>query len=207
MRSRRLLLGGILPAAVLVLAGCGSSATAAPTATAAATPAPGAASNNPQPSVVLPSFALPSFALPSGLLGGNTTGVDPSTVLTPDVASSIIGGTATLLPGGINAGPLSSLSYTNATGDDVTILIETLPGVIQQAMVQAALAQAGANGELTPITGLGDTAGKNVGDHNATIGFAKGGTIVILTATSAASAGTDIETKLESLAQQIAGKL
>jgi hypothetical protein len=196
VRSRRLLLGGILPAAILVIAGCSSTATAAP----GSSTAPGA-SNAPAASNGLP------FGLPSGLFGGNTTGLDPSTVLTPDVAGSIIGGTATLTPGSISTGPISILSYSNASSDDVTILIETLPGGIQQTIMQAALAQAGASGELTPITGLGDTAGKNVGDHDATIGFAKGDTIVILTATSAASAGTDIDAKLEALAQQIAGKL
>ncbi len=198
MPSRRLLLGGILPAAVLVLAACGSSATAAPTSTPATTPAPGAASNNPLPSSLL-------GLLPSGLLGGSS--VDPKTFLTADVASSIIGGTATLTPGSVNTGPLGIVSYTNANGDDVSIFIETLPGAFTQSVMQAALAQAGAAGDLTPITGLGDTAGKNVGDHNATIGFAKGSTLVILEATSDASAGTDLDAKLESLAQQIAGKL
>lgn len=198
MRSRRLLLGGILPAALLIVAGCSSSATSAPAASSAAgaSSAPGA------------SNAVPTFSLPSGLGGlGAGTGLDGSTVLTPDVAGSIIGGAATLVPGSLNAGPISITSYTNATGDVVTILIETLPGGFQQTVLQAALAQAGAAGNLQPVSGIGDTGGKIVGDHDATLAFAKGGTIVVLTATSAASAGTDLETKLETVAQTVLGKI
>jgi hypothetical protein len=194
MRSRRLLLGGILPAALLAIAGCSSSATAAP-----------AGSTGPAAGSGVPTFSIPSFSLPSGLGAG--TGLDASTVLTPDVAASIIGGTATVAPGSITTGPLSILSYTNASGDEVTMLVETLPGGVQQAILQAALAQAGAAGDLQPVSGLGDTGGKIVGANDATVAFAKNNTIVVLTATSSASAGTDLDTKLEALAQTVLGKL
>ena len=196
MRSRRLLLGGILPAALLAIAGCSSSATAAPTA---------GASTGPAASSGVPTLSIPSFSLPSGLGAG--TGLDASTVLTPDVAASIIGGTATVAPGSITTGPLSILSYTNASGDEVTMLVETLAGGVQQTILQAALAQAGAAGDLQPVSGLGDTGGKIVGDHDATLAFAKNNTIVVITATSSASAGTDLDTKLEALAQTVLGKL
>jgi len=202
VHSRRLLLGGILPTAVLVFAGCSSSATAAPTATPAATPAPGAASNNP-----LPSFVLPSFALPSGLGGAGS--VDPTTLLTADAASSILGGTATLLPGGITTGPVSTISYATASGDNVSLLVESFPGGIaasvMQASLQAAFTAKGST-SMEPISGLGDVAGKSVSDHEATVAFIKNGTLMLMTATSATQAGSDMEPKLESLAQQLVGK-
>ena len=203
MRSRRLLLGGILPAALLVLAGCSGSATAAPTA------APGsgaAASGAPAASNGLPS--IPAFNLPSGLGGlGAGTGLDASTVLTVDVAGTVIGGTPTLVPGSMNTGPLSIVSYTNAAGDDVTMLVETLPGGVQQAILQAALAQAGAAGDLQAVPGLGDFGGKGVGTNDATVAFAKNNTIVVITATSGTTAGADLESKLEAIAQGVLGKL
>jgi hypothetical protein len=200
VHSRRLLFGGILPAAVLVFAGCGSSATAAPTATPATTPAPGAASNNP-----LPSFVLPSFALPSGLAGS----VDPTTLLSADAASSLLGGTATLLPGGITTGPVSTISYATASGDNVSLLVESFPGGIaasvMQASLQAAFTAKGST-SMEPISGLGDVAGKSVSDHEATVAFIKNGTLILITDTSTTQAGSDMEPKLESLAQQIVGK-
>ena len=123
------------------------------------------------------------------------------------VAASIIGGIPTLLPGSLNVGPMSLLSYGTASGDNVTVLVETIPGGVGQAAIQAAIQQAGATGDLQPISGLGDTAGATVTDHEATVAFAKNNTIVVISATVAAMAGTDLEPKVEAVAQQIAGKL
>ena len=50
-------------------------------------------------------------------------------------------------------------------------------------------------------------AGKVVGDHEATVAFGKNGTIVVVSATVDAAAGTDLEPKVEAVAQQIAGQL
>jgi hypothetical protein len=197
---KRVLIGAILSAAVLALAACSGSATPAPAAGSSAAPGGGASST-------LPSFAFPSFALPSGLGGGGTGTFDASTVLTADVAASIIGGTPTLLPGSLNVGPMSLLSYGTASGDNVTVLVEAIPGGVGQAAIQAAIQQAGATGDLQPISGLGDTAGATVSDHEATVAFAKNNTIVVISATVAALAGTDLEPKVEAVAQQIAGKL
>jgi hypothetical protein len=192
--SKRLLIGGILSAALLSLAACNASATAAPSSGSNG----GAAS----------SFAFPSFALPSGLdLGGGTTTINASTILTADVAAAIIGGTPTLQPGSMNLGPISLASYATDSGDNVTVWVEAVPGGIEQAAIQAAIQQEGTSGDMQAISGLGDAAGKVVSDHDATVAFAKNGTIVVVSASVAAVAGTDLEPKVEAVAQQIAAKL
>ena len=192
--SKRLLIGGILSAALLSLAACNASATAAPSSGSNG----GAAS----------SFAFPSFALPSGLdLGGGTTTINASTILTADVAAAIIGGTPTLQPGSMNLGPISLASYATDSGDNVTVWVEAVPGGIEQAAIQAAIQQEGTSGDMQAISGLGDAAGKVVSDHDATVAFAKSNTIVVVSASVAAMAGTDLEPKVEAVAQQIAAKL
>jgi hypothetical protein len=126
-------------------------------------------------------------------------------MLTADAATSILGSPATAVPG-LNT-PISA-SYADAAGDSVTVFIEALPGAMNQTLLTAALSQANADGSLVAISGLGDLAGKEVSDTSATVGFAKGGTLVILNAESSSTQkGSDLEPKLESLAQQIAGSL
>jgi hypothetical protein len=188
--SKRLLVGGVLSAALLSLAACSASATAAPSS----------GSNG--------GAAFPSFALPSGLdLGGGTTTINASTILTADVAAAIIGGTPTLQPGSMNLGPISLASYATDSGDNVTVWVEAVPGGIEQAAIQAAIQQEGTSGDMQAISGLGDAAGKVVSDHDATVAFAKSNTIVVVSASVAAMAGTDLEPKVEAVAQQIAAKL
>ena len=102
---------------------------------------------------------------------------------------------------------MSVASYTNAAGDGVTVLIEPVPAGIGASVMQAAIQAAGAKGELTPLSGLGDSGGKVVNDHDATVAFTKGSNLVVLYASAAGSAGADIESKLENLGRQIAGKL
>ena len=197
---RRLLAAGILSAALLSVAACGSSATAAPGSSTAAGG----------------GGALPSGLgglgglLPSGLLGGGggTSAVNAGTILTADVAATIIGGTPTLQPESMNFGPVSLAAYGTDSGDSVAVYLETIGSGIEAAAIQAAISsQDGGTGDMTPISGLGDAAGKVVGDHEATVAFGKNGTIVVVSATVDAQAGTDLEPKVEALAQQIAGQL
>ena len=194
---RRALIGVMVLGAAIALAGCGggtSSATVAP-ATSAVNP-------NPQTSPAVEP-------IPTGSGGTGQTGAgDAAALLTADMAASVIGGSPTKVdvpaqPGGA----MSLASYTTPSGDDVTILVERLPGLSGSMALQAAIAQQGAAGDMQPIGGLGDTAGKVVSDHDATIAFVKGDTIVVLAASAAGSAGTDLEPKLESIAKQIAGSL
>lgn len=204
--AHRTTLAGFIAISALVAAACGSSATAAPTAAAngggAASAAPGGGTGAAASGLDgLGQGALSSLL---GGLGALNGGKDPATLLTSDAAAAILGAPVTAVPGA--ATPISA-SYQTAAGDNVSIFIEALPGGISQAALQGAMAQANANGELTPISGLGDVAGQQTSDSSATVGFAKGGTVVIITADSTTLKGSDLEPKLESLAQQIAGQL
>jgi hypothetical protein len=200
--TKRLILGGILSAAVFTLAACSSSATAAP----ASSTAPGGGGNSGSSSA--PGLGGLGGLLPSGLIGGSgTASVKASTILTADVAASILGGTPTLQPGSMNLGPISLATYGTDSGDVVTVYVETLGTGLEAAAIQAAIQSEGTTGDMVPISGLGDAAGKVVGDHEATVAFGKSGTIVVVSATVAAQAGTDLEPKVEAIAQQVAGQL
>jgi hypothetical protein len=198
---KRLLAAAVLSAALLSLAACSSSATAAPGSSAAAGGGGGA----------LPSgLGDLGGLLPSGLLGGSggTSAVNAGSILTADIAASIIGGTPTLQPGSLNFGPVSLAAYGTDSGDSVAVYVETIGSGLEAAAIQAAISsQDGGSADMTPISGLGDAAGKVVADHEATVAFGKNGTIVVVSATVDAQAGTDLEPKVEALAQQIAGKL
>jgi hypothetical protein len=197
---KRLLAAGVLSAALLTLAACSSSATAAPPSSTA--PAGGAGSSS------APGLGGLGGLLPSGLLGGSgTASVNASTILTAAVAASILGGTPTLQPGSMNLGPISLATYGTDSGDDVTVYVETLGAGLEAAAIQAAIQAEGTNGDMTPISGLGDAAGKVVDDHSATVAFGKNGTIVVVEASVAAQAGTDLEPKVEAIAQQVASQL
>jgi hypothetical protein len=197
---KRLLAAGVLSAALLSLAACSSPATAAPASSTA--PGGGAGSSS------APGLGGLGGLLPSGLIGGSgTASVNASTILTAAVAASILGGTPTLQPGSMNLGPISLATYATDSGDDVTVYVETIGSGLESAAIQAAIQAEGTNGDMTPISGLGDAAGKVVGDHNATVAFGKNGTIVVVEASVASQAGTDLEPKVEAIAQQVASQL
>ncbi len=195
MAHRTSIVAGLIVASAMIATACSSSATTAPTAAANGGDGAGASSG-------LGGGAIPSLDL--GALGALSGGKNPSTLLTADMATSLLGSAATAVAG--TSTPISA-SYADAAGDSVSIFVEALPGAMNQALLTSALSQANANGSLVAISGLGDIAGKEVSDNSATVGFAKNGTLVIINAESATQAGTDLEPKIETLAQQIAGSL
>lgn len=191
----------LVVAALLTLAACGSTASPAPTATAAAGSSTAISSAT---ASFAPSIALPSAA---GSTGGGGS-VDASALLSADMAASIIGGspTAVAIPG-MNVPGVGIAAYGTTTGDTVALFVEKVPGGIAAAELQAAIAMAGAQGNLTPISGVGEAAGKVVEANEATIAFIKNGSLVVISAHSGTTAGASLEPKLESVAQQVAGKL
>jgi hypothetical protein len=201
---RRPTIAGFIAISALLAAACSGSATAAPTAAANGGTGAGssAAAGGGTGATASGADQGPLSSLLNGL-GALSGGKDPSKLLTADEATSILGAPAAVVPAAQT--PISA-SYSTTSGDNVTIFLESMPGTITTQVLQSALAQANANGELTPISGLGDAAGKEVQDNSATVGFAKNGTLVIITADSSTMKGSDLEPKLESLAQQIVGQ-
>ena len=184
-------------AILLAVSACSSSgATSAPTTGASAGPTDAASA---------PPIEIPS-ALASALVPGASM-PDPATLLTADQAASIIGGSPTPVTLPITIPNVSIASYENTDGDSVSVFVEAIPGGLVNAQLQAAMAMAGAQGDLQVISGLGDAAGKEVNDNDATVAFVKGSTIVVVQASSGTLAGSDLEPKLEAIARQVADTL
>jgi hypothetical protein len=176
---------------LLLIAACGGgTATTAP----AGVPTAG-------PTSAATQFVLPTFP---GSGGGS---VDAGTIVTTEMAGTIIGGTLTKTNGPGAGTAMSIVLYSNATGDTVTALVEQVPSGVGGTMLQAAIQAAGAQGTLEAISGLGDAAGKAVTANEATVAFVKGANLVVIAASASSMTGTDLEPKVEALAQQVAGKL
>lgn len=193
----RLAAAGFLSAILVSIAACGGgTATTAP----AVVPTPTPEASTLTMATVPP---LPGF---SASTGGNGS-VDPSTIVTMDMASTIIGGTLTKTLGNLGAAGLGTVVYSNAAGDSVSVIVEVVPGGFSSAALQAAMQYVGSQGSLVPISGLGEAAGKEVTANGAAVAFVKGSNLVLIEATSSTTVGTDLEPKVESLAQQVAGTL
>ena len=194
----RLAAGGILSAILVSIAACGGgTATTAPAGVPTAGPTSAASSQ-----AAATQFVLPTFP---GSGGGGS--VDAGTVVTTEMAATIISGTLTKTNGPGAGTAMSIVVYSNATGDTVTALVEQVPSGVGGTLLQAAIRAAGAQGTLEAISGLGDAAGKAVTANEATVAFVKGVNLVVIAASASSMAGTDLEPKVEALAQQVAGKL
>jgi hypothetical protein len=192
----RLAAAGLLSSLLLSIAACGGgAATTAPAVVP--TPTPTSAASTQGMATVPP---LPGST-------GSTGSVDAGTIVTTEMAATIIGGTLTKTNGPGVGTAMSIVVYSNATGDTVTALIEQVPSGLGGTMLQAAIQAAGAQGTLETISGLGDAAGKAVTANEATVAFVKGVNLVVIAASASAMAGTDLEPKVESVAQQVAGRL
>lgn len=190
----------LLAATVLTLAACGASATAGPTA---------AGSTGSTAATTTTASSAPSAPLQSAGTSTSGASVDATTLLSADMAASVIGGspTAVTIPG-LNVPGVGIAAYGTTTGDTVAVFVEKVPGgLATTAQLQAAMLMAGTQGNLTPITGLGDAAGKVVDANEATIAFVKNGALIVISAHSGSIAGSTLEPKLESVAQQVAGKV
>jgi hypothetical protein len=189
----------------------GSSSTPSPSPTPVPPAASVPAASVPATSGALPSIGLP-VVLPSGVTvpGASSLGgaPDAGSIVTANMAASVIGGSPqkVAMPG-VGGGVASIVAYTTSEGGSMTVLVEKVPGGVAAAAMQAAIQMAGAKGDLQTVGGIGDAAGKVVDANEATLAFAKSGYIVVLGAESGSTAGTDLEPKLEALAQQIIGKL
>ncbi|MGZ6328485.1 MAG: hypothetical protein ACXWN2_07180 [Candidatus Limnocylindrales bacterium] len=186
----RLTAAGLAAAFLVSLAACGSAATSG--SPSSSTPG-GQSGGTPSAGASLP-----------GAVGSVP---DAASLVTADMAASIIGGSPTKVTPPISLPTMSVASYRNDNGDTVTVFVETVPGGLANAQLQAAIAVAGAQGDLQPVSGIGDAAGKVVATSEATVAFVKGSTLVVVQGSSGTTAGSDLEPKVESVAGQGAGKL
>ncbi len=195
---------GLAAAVLLSVAACGgSSATSTPGADASAAAPPSAAAST-MPSMELPSGLASALASAAAGLGNAP---DVSSLVTADMAASVIGGSPTPVDFPLNVPGMNIASYGNTNGDSVTVLVQVMPGGVVNTELQAAIAMAGAQGDLQPVSGIGNSGGKVVDDTSATIAFVKGSNLVVLEATSSSMSGSDLEPKVEAIARQVASKL
>ena len=198
MSRPRLAIGGILAAILVSIAACGGgTATTAPAGVPTAAPTSAASSQAAATQIVLPTYPG----------SGGTGSADAGTIVTAEMAATIISGTLTKTNGPGAGTAMSIVVYSNANGDSVTVLVEQVPAGVGTALLQAAIQSAGAQGTLEVISGLGDAAGKAVTANEATVAFVKGANLVVISGSASTVAGTDLEPKVESVAQQVAGKL
>lgn len=192
---------GLAGVILIAIAACSGGATASPSG--GSSPSAAAASTGASSA---PSISIPS-ALASALASAAGTVPDAATLVTTDMAASVIGGSPTKVSPPMTIPNVSIASYSTTGGDSVTVFVEAIPGGVASAQLQAAIAMAGAQGQLQPVSGIGDGAGKVVNANDATVAFVKGNTLAVVQATSQSSTGSDLESKLEAIAKQVASKL
>ena len=202
LRSR-LAVAGLSAMMLASVAACGSSTSTGSPVTASSAAESSAVESAAAPSQ--PSESAPTEGASDSVPGGPAP--DATTLLTAEMAGSIIGGSPQKVSAPISIPNMSIVSYSNADGDTVDVFIEVVPGGVANIEMQAAIAMAGAQGDLQPVTGVGDAAGKVVGDGDATVAFVKGTNLVVVEATSGTMSGSDLEPKVEDIARQIASKL
>jgi hypothetical protein len=207
--SSRLVLGGAAAAALALIAGCGSNSSAS--ATVSNPFGGGGVSLGGGGNVSIPTLPagvnIPGLSSSSSQGGGGS--LDACTAMSASTASQISGGTVVKLSG-TTAGGVSQCSYADsASGAGAAAIIENIPGLAGSAALQAAMSQAahGGSSSAQPVSGIGDTALKEVESNGATVAFAKGGTLVVVAVYGSKRDGNSIESDLESLAKQIAGQL
>lgn len=204
-------LRGLLIVPVIVVAAACSSGSATPSP-GASTPAagdsasPAAGGSTPEAVESIPPISIP--AVSPAASAGQGSGPDAETVVTTEMAASIIGGSPTKAPfgGQLPGGYGSVVAYMTDAGDTVTVFVETIPGLSGMSL-KAAMAMAGQQGDLQSVDGLGDFAGKQVQADQVTYAFVQGETLVIIDAQSSSMAGTDLDPKVQAVAQQAAGQL
>ena len=106
--------------------------------------------------------------------------------------------------------------YTDTTGTGGgggVIFIEAIPGALGQAALQAAIASAlsssaaSSGGTSVAVSGLGSGAIKEIDANSATYAFVKDNDLVVVDVSSGTKTGADMDSQVESLAQNIAGSL
>lgn len=199
MTVKPLIFGAISITAVAALAGCGSSS----------------AGTSPSPSSS--GFTIPSLGgLPTLPGSGSGSGASAATLLSvTDVQT--ISGDPNVQP---VSGTCSSVTCiyadttTTTSGSGGVIVVEPFPGGLGQAALQAAVAGAlssnggsSSGGAVTPVSGLGDAAIKQIDTNSATYAFSKDNYLVVISITSGTNTGAAMDSQVQAAAETAAGQL
>jgi hypothetical protein len=94
------------------------------------------------------------------------------------------------------------------------VVVETIPGGLNQAALQLALSTAlaaggsdASGGSVTSVSGLGSAAIKEVDANSATYAFSKDNYFVVISITSSKNSGAAMDSQVEAPAQTAAGQL
>jgi len=196
MTIKSLLVGAVSLGAIVGIAGCGgSSSGSSPTPTASSSTG---------------GFTLPS--IPG--LGTGASGHAADTLLTASDVQSISGDPAvTALSGACSASTCIYSDTTGSGGGGGVIFVEAIPGALGQAALQAAIASAlsgqaaASGGTSVAVSGLGSAALKEIDTNSATYAFVKDNYLVVVNVTSGTKSGSDMDSQVQSAAQNIAGSI
>jgi hypothetical protein len=197
MKTKSLLVGAVTIGAMIGMAGCGGSSTSP-------TPTPKSSSGG---------ITIPGLGNIGGTGGSGTTAA-AGTLLTASDVQNISGDPAVAPLGG--ACSSTTCIYTDTTGSGGgggVIFIETIPGALGQAALQAAIASAlsgsaaSSGGSAVAVSGLGSGAIKEIDANSATYAFLKNNNLVVVDVSSGTKTGADMDSQVEAIAQNIAGSL
>ncbi len=197
MKTKSLLVGAMSIGAMVGMAGCGGSSTSP-------TPTPKSSSGG---------ITIPGLGNIGGTGGSGTTAA-AGTLLTASDVQNISGDPAVAPLGG--ACSSTTCIYTDTTGSGGgggVIFIETIPGALGQAALQAAIASAlsgsaaSSGGSAVAVSGLGSGAIKEIDANSATYAFLKNNDLVVVDVSSGTKTGADMDSQVEAIAQNIAGSL
>jgi hypothetical protein len=197
MKTKSLLVGAMSIGAMIGMAGCGGSSTSP-------TPTPKSSSGG---------ITIPGLGNIGGTGGSGTTAA-AGTLLTASDVQNISGDPAVAPLGG--ACSSTTCIYTDTTGSGGgggVIFIETIPGALGQAALQAAIASAlsgsaaSSGGSAVAVSGLGSGAIKEIDANSATYAFLKNNNLVVVDVSSGTKTGADMDSQVEAIAQNIAGSL
>jgi hypothetical protein len=197
MKTKSLLVGALSIGAMIGMAGCGGSNSPTPT-----------------PKSSSGGITIPGLGNIGGTSGSTGTTAAAGTLLTATDVQNISGDPAVAALGG--ACTATTCIYTDTTGSGGgggVIFIEAIPGALGQTALQAAIASAlsgsaaSSGGTAVAVSGLGSGAVKEIDANSATYAFLKDNDLVVVDVSSATKTGADMDSQVETIAQNIAGSI
>lgn len=195
MTHKPLRFGAISIAAVAVLAGCGSSSSPTPTASSG-------------------GLTLPSLpGLGSGTGGNNPAAAASAVVSAADMQNISGDPNVAAVAGTCSAVTCIYADPAGSSGNGGIVVVEPFPGALGQAALETAVAAALAGGgsdstgTVSPVSGLGNSALKEIDSNSATYAFFKDNYLVLINVQSDTKTGADMDSQVLAAAQSAAGQI